>query len=156
MAYLGYLYRLLLGVWVGAILCFAGIVAPALFRILGRDQAGAVVREILPTFDAFALAAGVALIAVSLFGDGMPRGRSLVRLAIFATMTALVAISLFGIVPRMEDLRAQAGGAIAALEQGHPLRREFGRMHGLSTLLMLAQLVLGAVALGLPLRGRQS
>jgi Domain of unknown function (DUF4149) len=151
MAYFGYLYRLLLGVWMGAILCFAGIFAPALFRVLGRDQAGAVVREVLPRFDSFALGAGVILMAVSLLAEGA-RGRCLLRLALLALMTAFVAVSLFGITPRMEALRAEAGGGIAALEPTHPLRREFGRLHGISTLLMLGQLVLGAIALGIPIR----
>jgi hypothetical protein len=151
MAYLGYLYRLLLGAWIGAILCFAGMVAPALFRVLGRDQAGAVVREVLPRFDAFALGTGVILMALSLLAEG-GRGRSLVRVALLAAMTALVAASLFGITPRMEAIRREAGGAIAALEPTHPLRRAFGRMHGVSTLLMLGQLLLGAAALGIPIR----
>jgi hypothetical protein len=157
MAYLGYLYRLLLGAWIGAILCFAGFVAPALFRVLGREQAAGVVREVLPTFDAFALAAGVALMVVSVFAEGA-RGRSLVRLVLFAAMTALVAASSFVITPWMEALRFQAGGEIAALDRGHPLRVAFGRMHAVSTLLMFGQLVLGAIALGIPIRtaGRPS
>jgi hypothetical protein len=149
MAYFGYLYRLLLGVWMGAILCFGGLVAPGLFRVLERDQAGAVVREVLPKFDASALAAGVVLMTVSLVAEGA-RGRSLIRLALLAAMTALVAVSLLGVIPRMDAIRGEAGGAIAALEPHHPLRREFGRMHAFSTLLMFGQLVLGAIALALP------
>jgi hypothetical protein len=52
----------------------------------------------------------------------------------------------------MEAIRSEAGGAIAALDSTHPLRRAFGRMHGVSTMLMLGQLLLGAVALGIPIR----
>src|SRR5918996_3389150 len=128
MAYFGYLYRLLLGAWIGGILCFAAFFAPALFRVLGRDQAAAVVRELLPTFDGFALAAGAALMVVSVFAEGA-RGRSLVRLALFAAMTALVAVSLLGIHPWMQALQARAGGAITQLDRAHPLRVAFGRAH---------------------------
>jgi hypothetical protein len=152
MAYFGYLYRLLLGAWIGGILCFAAFFAPALFRLLGRDQAAAVVREIIPTFDGFALAAGAALMVVSVFAEGA-RGRSLIRLGLFAAMTALAAVSLFGVTPAIEALRAQVGGEISALEQRHPIRLAFGRLHTASTLLMLGQFVLGAIALGIPIWG---
>ena len=151
MAYLGYLYRLLLGAWIGGILCFAALVAPALFRVLGRDQAAAVVRQVIPTFDAFAIAAGVALMVVSVFAEGA-RGRSLIRLGLFAAMTAFAAVSLFALTPWMDELRARMGGEIAALDRGDPLRVAFGRLHAASTLLMFGQLVLGAIALGIPIR----
>ena len=151
MTYLGYLYRLLLGAWIGGILCFAAFFAPALFRVLGRDQAAAVVRQVIPTFDAFALAAGVALMVVSVFAEGA-RGRSLIRLGLFAAMTALAAVSLFALTPWMDELRARAGGDIAALDRAHPLRLAFGRLHAASTLVMFGQFVLGAAALGIPIR----
>jgi hypothetical protein len=151
MAYLGYLYRLLLGAWIGGILCFAAFFAPALFRVLGREQAAAVVRELIPTLDRFALAAGAALMVVSVFAEGA-RGRSLIRLGLFAAMTALAAVSLFAITPGMDALRAEAGGEISTLQLGHPIRLAFGRLHTASTLVMLGQFVLGAIALGIPIR----
>jgi hypothetical protein len=76
-----------------------------------------------------------------------------VKRVIFALMTVLVAASMILVVPRMNAIRAEASEPMSALVAEHPLRTEFGRLHGFSALLMLGQLVLGAAALGIPIRG---
>jgi hypothetical protein len=146
---LSFLYRLLLGVWLGALLCFGAVVAPALFKVLAPGQAGSVVRQVIPVLDLYGLIAGVVLVAVSLAYEGRPRGKSAVRLGLLAAMVIAVAISAFYVSPTMESLRESVGGEMSKLAPGDPVRRQFGALHGVSSVLMALELVLGLVALGL-------
>lgn len=139
------LWRVLLGVWVGALLCFGAVVAPALFRSLPPAEAGAVVRQVIPVLDVYGLLAGLALLALTFAG---PSGRATwIHRGQLLAMVLLCAASFFGVTPRMERLRQDAGGKISELAPGHPTRREFGRLHGVSTALSGAVLLLGLVAL---------
>jgi hypothetical protein len=142
---LAYLWRLLLGVWIGALLCFGAVVAPALFRSLPRAEAGAVVRQVIPVLDIYGLLAGMALLALTFAGP--QAGAAWARRGLLLAMIALCAGSYFAVTPRLERLRQDAGGRISELPADHPARREFGRLHGVSTVLSGAVLLLGLVAL---------
>ncbi len=155
MPVLRYTHRLLLGLWLGALVCFAAVVAPALFAALSPAEAGAVVRRVIPRLDQLGVAAGATLIALSLVHDGRPKGRGLVRVLLFAGMATLAATSLLWVTPAMEELRQQAGDKLSELAGEHPIRQKFGRLHGISTALMLLEVVLGLVALAFPLSRRQ-
>ncbi len=150
-----YLHRLLLGVWLGALLCFGAVVAPALFRALTPAQAGSVVHLVFPRLDAFTVFAGFALLALGAGVEGWPTGRARVRAALVVGMTALACASAFAVTPRMADLRAQAGSEMSSLPSEHPLRREFGRLHGVSSMVLLGELLLGLGVLAFPL-GRKA
>ena len=150
MATFSYLYRLLLGLWLGAIVCFAAVVAPALFQALTPAQAGGVVRGIIPVLDRFALLAGPALLAISIGLEGLPRRRGAwLRGALLLAMTLCGGVSGGWVTPRLDSIRAQSGDRISALAAEDPLRQEFGRLHGGSTALMALELLAGLVALGL-------
>lgn len=151
-----YLYRLLLSLWLGALVAFGAVFAPALFRVLTPAQAGSVVRQVIPVLDAFALFAGPALIALALWREGRPRGRGAVRVALLSVMAGLALASAAVVTPRMAELRTAAGDQLSKLPSDDPVRREFGRLHGVSTGLMLGQLLLGLGVLGIPLRSRSS
>jgi hypothetical protein len=155
MAFARYLYRLLLGAWMGALLCFGAIVAPALFRELTPEFAGAVVRRIIPALDVAGMAAGLGLLGLGLWVEGAPRKRAAVRAALLGVMLLAAGTSYFVLRPRLAQLRGEAPAKMSELPKDHPVRREFGRLHGLSTFLMLGELVCGLVALGLPLRPKQ-
>jgi hypothetical protein len=147
-----YFYQLLLGLWLGAILCFGAVVAPALFRSLGPGQAGTVVRSIIPVLDGFALVAGPVLLVLAFLYEGRPRGVRLIRALMICAMVLLAAVSSLAISPRMSSLRAEVGDRISELPKDDPIRKEFGRLHGVSTTLMLAELVLGLAAAAIFLR----
>jgi hypothetical protein len=144
-----YLHNLLLGLWVGALVAFAAVFAPSLFQVLPSNEAAQVVRTVLPRLDLYALVAGPALVALGLYADFPPRGRSLVRIALLAAMVGLATANLFMVGPRLESLRAQAQGQVSALPREHPTRRAFGRLHGVSTGLKLGELALGLLTLAL-------
>jgi hypothetical protein len=59
-------------------------------------------------------------------------------------MLSLTAATVFVISPRINRIRRETTGTIAALPDADPHKSEFGRLHGLSSLLMVVTLVGGA------------
>jgi hypothetical protein len=139
-----------LALWLGAAVLTAAVVAPAAFAVLPtRALAGALVGRVLPVVFVGGVAAGVAA-ATFAVGSG-PFGRA--RIALPLVAAALCAAAQFGVGPRIRALRAEMGPNIEALPTGDARRAAFGRLHGVSVLLMGAAglaagaaLVLTAVA----------
>lgn len=127
---LGFATLGVLGALIGSMLFFAAIVAPTVFRALPAEHAGPFLRRLFPRYYAwgFSLAALASLLA-ALAG---------------ATPAAIVVLALialgFGfarqvLVPRINRARdAELAGDAAA-------GRRFARLHRLSVLLNLAQLL---------------
>lgn len=141
----------LLAVWLGAALLTAAVVAPAAFAVLPtRALAGALVGRVLPVVFVGGIVAGAAA-AFLAAGAAGPFARS--RVALPALAALLCAGAQFGVGPRIRALRAELGPDIEAVPAGDPRRAAFGRLHGVSVLLMGAAglaagaaLVLTAVA----------
>ena len=125
----------LIAAWLGAAILVAAVVAPAAFRILpSRTLAGALVGQVLPVI--FAGGLFIAIIALGLEAR-MTRYTVPARVwAPFAVMIVGCAIAQFFIAPRIETVRAAIGGAVDALDATDPRRVQFGRLHGISVLLM--------------------
>lgn len=157
MELLRFVHRLLLGVWIGALLCFGAVVAPTLFRVLGSPAAaGGIVREIIPVLDVAGVLIAITVLVIEFVLGGWPRGRARIRWIALVFALALGGISIGYVVPRMSALRHQAENRISELPSADPLRREFGMLHGVSTMLMLMQLLAAATALAVPLDRRES
>jgi hypothetical protein len=129
---------LTLGGWIGALVLFAAVVAPAAFRVLPSSElAGRLVGEVLPALQLFGAAAGILLALCARVLRRAP-----VALALPLLLGALGPVSLFGITPRMEEVRVRA-----LAEAPDPVARlTFGRLHAVSGALYAATLV-GAAAL---------
>jgi hypothetical protein len=124
-----------LGGWLGAMLLFAAVVAPAAFRI-STEVGGRMAREVLPTLHLYGLVAGplLAVLACAL-------GRGPLAVGLPLAMTALGLFNLFGITPLLEEIRQQ-------MSSGDPdARARFLRWHAVSGVLYLL-VGLGGVALG--------
>ncbi len=151
-----YAYLLALVFWVGGLLALGGIAAPAIFASLtsahalaGREMAGLAFGAVLRRFHLAAyISAGVmilSLVAMAVLG---PRpARLAIRLGIVAVMTALTLYSGLIVSPRVERLRDAIGGPVAARPESDARRAEFGRLHGLSTLLLALSAAGGLVLL---------
>ncbi len=63
MAWVRFLYLLALAVWVGEIVFFSFVVAPAVFGVLDGPRAGAVVSAIFPRYYALGATAGAVAVA---------------------------------------------------------------------------------------------
>jgi len=133
----------LLAAWLGASLLVAAVVAPAAFAVLPtRTLAGALVGRVLPVIFWSGMALGV---VIAVLGSRMGLGRfGFVSSIVLALASAAAQI---GVAPRIEALRASIGGAVDALDVTDPRRMAFGRMHGISVLLMGVGIIAAAVAL---------
>lgn len=118
--------------WLGAALLVVLSVAPAAFAVLPtRALAGVLVGRVLPVLFWSGMVIGVGLGAL---GWSSPNRFS--RLIIALALTGACATAEFVVTPRIAQLRAQAGGAIDALDPSDPLRSAFGRLHGISVALL--------------------
>ncbi len=126
----------LLGIWAGAILYYSFAATPALFRKLGREEAGRVVSLLFGGYYAFGWMSGaLALAALGALGAPMPRT---------ALAGAALAVSLLqGTAVRRRVIRLRD-----ARGTGPEAERRFAAAHGMSMLLNL--LVLGLVMAAIP------
>lgn len=133
----------LLAAWLGASLLVAAVVAPAAFAVLPtRTLAGALVGRVLPVIFWSGMALGV---VVAWLGGRMGLGRF--GLASAVLLAAASAVAQIGVAPRIAALRESIGGAVDALDVADPRRMAFGRMHGISVLLMGIGMIGAVVAL---------
>jgi uncharacterized membrane protein len=144
-----------LSIWVGGLAVLGFVAAPAVFATLqahdpagGRALAGLVFGAVFARFQLWAWILGGLLIlllgARALLG---PRPRRLGwRLWTVMAMIALGLVTSLVIAPRIDRIRESVSGAVADLPDGDPRKSEFGRLHGLSNILMVVTL-LGGVGL---------
>lgn len=121
---------LMLAAWLGAVVLFGAVVAPAAFAALpSRTLAGAVVGRVLPVLFISGLVAGALVMLSGTRLRGAPR---LTRLMAGTLVVASCAVAQFVIGSRIEQVRASVGDSLESLPQGDPARVTFGRLHGLS------------------------
>ncbi|HEX7613742.1 MAG TPA: DUF4149 domain-containing protein [Thermoanaerobaculia bacterium] len=145
--------------WCGMLSFFGGFGArTVLLTAPSRHAAGAVNRALLDGLDAVSLGAVVLLVLGLVFWNRAnawsPRARGLVlRLLAVAAVAAIA--SLYVITPEMMGLRERMGAIDLALKT-NPLRQEWGRLHGLSSLTLLVRLAagIGVFAAGFSQLGR--
>lgn len=145
MTFIRFLMLLALVVWVGGIIFFAFIVAPAVFTILpNREMAGAVVQRSLGSLHWIGVGCAIVFLAGSLVDL---RGRVLsIRNAAVALMLALTLCSQLVVTSRMQRLHAGMG-AIDSVPVTDARRVQFDSLHQWSTTLEGLVLLLGLVAL---------
>lgn len=135
-----------LGTWVGSILYFGAVLAPAAFTVLTTDQAGALVGLTLGRLHLAGIVAGVIFLLVTAVAEKSPA--ALVRPAplLVLAMIVMTFISQFWVTGTMEALRAQMG-SVAATPPTNALRASFDRLHVLSVRLEGAVLFCGLAAM---------
>ena len=136
-------------VWLGGLIFFAFVVAPAAFSVLPtRHLAGNVVTRSINGLHWIGIIAGIMYLLCSIIYARIGTGAAhifAVRNAILILMLALTLISQFGIVPRMDGLRASVG-EIDAVPPDNPIRMQFDALHVWSTRVEGGVLLLGLVA----------
>ena len=150
-----------LALWVGGLAVLGFVAAPAIFASLeasdpagGRTLAGLVFGSVFNRFQYLSLVIGpifiLLLILRALLG---PRPLRLAwRVWTVAAMLVMSAATLFLISPRIDRLRTEVSGTIAALPDTDARKTEFGRLHALSSVLMLATLAGGVGLIGMEAR----
>ncbi|MFQ5817228.1 MAG: DUF4149 domain-containing protein [Terriglobia bacterium] len=161
-----YLEVMTLGVWLGGMVVFSFIVAPALFQVLGsRQVAGEVVTMVLNRLYALSYICGALyLLGVLLeqYGrggighglSGVPTGVWL-EVGLVAVLLLATFYSHYFLAQRMAGLREQMKSLFGSIDQTaheHPLRVAFNRYHRVSVGLLSGTLAGVLVLLGLLLR----
>jgi hypothetical protein len=146
---------ILLALWVGGLATLGFVAAPAIFATLeqsdpagGRTLAGLVFGEVFSRFQYISLAMAALIVGLLILRALLgPRPLRLSwRVWTVAAMIGFTIATAFFIAPRINRLRQETTGTMAALPDTDPRKAEFGRLHGLSNVLMLFTL-LGGVGL---------
>jgi len=151
MSFLRFLMLLSLVCWIGGLIFFAFVLAPTAFSIPAvlpnTHLAGNVVGRALSKLHWIAIVSGIVFLFSSLLysrlTDGTPHV-SASRHILLCLMLALTLVSQFGIIPRMDTLRASLG-EVSAAPLDSPDRIQFDALHAWSTRVESAVLLLGLV-----------
>jgi uncharacterized membrane protein len=148
MSFLRFLMLLSLVCWIGGLIFFAFVLAPTAFSVLPTTHlAGNVVGRALGKLHWIGLAAGIIFLGSSLLYSRLTDGTAHVfagRHILLCVMLALTLVSQFGIIPRMDVLRASLG-EVSAVPIDNPARVQFDALHVWSTRVEGAVLLFGLV-----------
>jgi hypothetical protein len=132
--------RFIHAIWLGSGV-FLLLAAQAAFKTApSSSAAAALVGALLGRWHYIALAAPIALLILE-----WRRARSLVLIIIFAGVVFAAAQAMIDL--RIRSIRANSPVPISELSRQDPVRRNFGMLHGISTLLLLAQIATAGAAL---------
>ena len=141
--------------WIGGLIFFAFVLAPTAFSVLPTTHlAGNVVGRALGKLHWIAIFSGIVYLVSSLVYSRLTDGTAHVfalRHVLLCLMLALTLISQFGIIPRMDALRASLG-EVRAAPIDNPERVRFDALHVWSTRVEGAVLLLGLVVVYLTAR----
>ncbi|HSJ63905.1 MAG TPA: DUF4149 domain-containing protein [Gemmatimonadaceae bacterium] len=136
----------LVAAWLGAVLFFGLAVAPSVFAVLARQaDAGALVGRLLPILFISGFVVGVMLLFAAARLDSAAR---VVRRALGGAglvMVVCCGLAQGWVAPELARIRT-AAGALETRPPDDPLRRAFGRLHGMSVLLLGIAWLGGATA----------
>lgn len=136
-----------LGVWIGSILYFGAIVAPAAFTAVSNvDQVGAFVGLALGRLHLMGIVAGVIYLIAAMVLGRSPAALLRPAPLLVLAMVVLTFVSQFWVIANMDVLRAQMG-SVAATSASNPLRASFDRLHTLSVRIESGVLFAGIAAL---------
>jgi len=144
-------------VWIGGLIFFAFVLAPTVFApgvLPNTHLAGNIVGRALGKLHWIAIVSGIVFLISSLLYSRLTDGTAHVfaaRHVILCAMLALTLISQFGIMPRMDVLRASLGD-VASAPLDNPDRIQFDALHIWSTRVEGAVLSLGLVVVYLTAR----
>jgi hypothetical protein len=140
--------RVLLSLWVGALWAIGYLAVPTLFASLDdRALAGMLAGKMFTGVSIIGLGCGTALMSMFWMQSARPLQERRVQLLL--VMLLLVLLGEFVLQPQMAELKAEG------LVEGSGVAARFGVLHGIASLLYLANSVIGVVVLvmqGLPRR----
>jgi len=148
MSFLRYLMLLTLIVWLGGLIFFAFVLAPTAFSILpSRHLAGSLVGRSLGTLHWMGIFSGIIFVSCSILYSRLTKGTPhpfAGRHVLICLMLVLTLVSQFGIIPRMDTLRASIG-EIDSVPPNNPARMQFDALHVWSTRVESGVFLLGLV-----------
>lgn len=157
MSVVRYLMLLSLVIWIGGLIFFAFVMAPAVFNpsiLPTRQLAGNVVSRTLGIMHWMAISCGVVFAVTSMIESRVVNGSAQPFAAqnlLIYLMIVLTLVGMFGIAARMQSLKQQMV-RIDEIPQDDARRVEFNRLHVWSTRIEGSVLLLGLVVLFLTAR----
>ncbi len=148
MSFLRFLMFLSLVVWIGGLIFFPVLAQTAFTVLPSRHLAGSVVGRSLGILHWMAIASGLIFLVSSLVYNRLSTGSAQLfgaRHVLICLMLLLTLISQFGIIPRMDTLRASLPAEIDAVPVDNPARMQFDALHVWSTRVEQGVLVMGLV-----------
>jgi hypothetical protein len=137
------LARFVHAIWLGSGLFLIAVAAPAAFRGAPNATVAAdVVGAMLTRWHYIALLAPLLLLVLD-----WRRGRTYVLAIVFAGI--VLAALQAGTDLRIRQIRASSPVPISDLPREDQVRRQFGRLHGISSMLLLLQVIAAGVALAM-------
>jgi len=132
--------RVLLTLWVGGLWLTGLVVAPVLFRNYERMLAGDIAGRLFGAVSLLGMACGALLLAFAAARTRQRVWRDW-RVGVLVVMLAITIIGELGLATRMRELKE-----LMILPPVAPaVLSEFGRLHGIASLLFLANSALGLV-----------
>lgn len=148
------LRSVLIALWLGAAIFTVAVVAPVAFQVLPtRELAGTMVGRTLDVLHISGCIIGLLLLLGACVESNQvnehvrSRRWRTTELVALAVLTLASALNQFVIDRRITALRAEINRAIDELAASDPLRQEFGKLHGLSVLVLSVAIIAGVVAL---------
>ncbi len=141
------LYLLSLSLWVGGMSIFTFLVTPAIFRSFDRDRAGEIVGSLFPGYFFYTLVLSAVAFAL-FFLAGADGSRAASRASRFLLFAAVLANTY--IVYKLHPDAVRAKRQVASFERDprdSPARREFRKLHAVSSALNLGVLAVGIALL---------
>lgn len=157
MSFLRFVMLLSLVIWIGGLIFFAFVMAPALFNptiLPTRQLAGNVVSRTLGVMHWMGIGCGIVFAITSMIDSRVVNGTAqpfAPRHLLVYLMIILTLVSIFGVAARMEDLKRQMV-MIDNVPHDDARRVEFNRLHQWSTRIEGTVLVLGLAVLFLTAR----
>jgi len=128
--------RVLTTLWVGGMWIIGYLVAPLLFSVVDERQlAGFIAGHIFSSMNYVGLVCGSLLLVGNCYKVGLKNKVNYLLIA----MLVLVAISQFVLQPMMADLKSQG------LAEGTEAAIQFGRLHGVSSVLFMLTSIAGLI-----------
>ena len=151
---LGFLAVGALGLWLGSIVFLSLVAAPVLFRMLGKAEAGRVMRFLFPSYYSFGAACGAILVtstALRALLTPQPSALHGTVAMLGALMLGLTLYSWRVLLPRIDRIRRRLASEDPT-EEGTGMEHDyFRRLHRLSVRVNGLVLLIGSACLTLAL-----
>lgn len=142
-----YFFHLLsIVIWIGSIIFFSFVSAPAIFKALPRETAGDVVAQIFPKYYRTGAICGATALITLLVLSHETESHPTFRLIALGIMTLITFYSSLFVGPKVRQLKAELRQAKDGPEKAIK-QAAFSRLHGLSMGLNMLVLAIGLLFL---------